>query len=231
MQSTIVPAALDTKPRAVLRRLLRALDLARKEIPMIRFILAFFAATLICLNLSGCGSDNKSKNLRYKENQKVQISANAALAHFNLGDNYLNKGDFENAIIHFRKSANLEPSKPDVWSALAQAYYLDGEKDEAEKYWLKALEISPRDVISLNGIALLYSKTKREEHAIEVYKKSLEIAPNNDSTNWNLAQFYLAKGKYQEAINALNIVIKHTPFSDLKNSAQEQLDEVKKRID
>lgn len=195
-----------------------------------RLILVIFAVQIICVNLIGCGSDKTNQNTRYQQKYEVKMSAGDALSHFAQGNDYLHEGDFENAIIHFKKSTSLEPSKPDAWSALAHAHYLNGSNTEAEQYWIRALEISPQDVISLTGIANLYSKTNRKERAIETYKKSISIDPNNDSTNWNLAQFYLAERKYEQAINALDIVIKHTEHSDLKSTAQSQLNEVKKRI-
>jgi tetratricopeptide (TPR) repeat protein len=98
--------------------------------------------------------------------QVLEKEPNNAAALLNIGVHFFHKGDFSNAIQHFRKAASADPASAaalfnlslaysrsylfdDMAAALAQARAVDGPKVEA---WLKRSE-QQRIVVSAGGLA------------------------------------------------------------------------------
>ena len=77
---------------------------------------------------------------------------------------------------------------------LGAMYYLDGDYDNAEKYFLNSLELNPTEPMIYNNIGLIYMHKGDYEEAETYYKKELEINPGYDNAyfNWGLMEF--AKG-------------------------------------
>jgi tetratricopeptide (TPR) repeat protein len=77
--------------------------------------------------------------------------------------------------------------------------------DEAQKYYLKALEIDPeKATINGNYANFLFDIKKQYDEAQKYYLKALEIDPENADINGNYAKHLIICNKRDEAIEYIN---------------------------
>ncbi len=60
-----------------------------------------------------------------------------------LGEIYLSKGDYQQAISNFKMELNLDPKFTPAWIGLARTYEKSGNKQEALTTWKKILQLDP----------------------------------------------------------------------------------------
>ncbi len=71
------------------------------------------------------------------------------------GHGLLVAGDTAGALAVFRLNSEQNPESSDVWASLAGAYAKDGQKEVAEIYFRKALEIDPENEDALESLRAL----------------------------------------------------------------------------
>jgi tetratricopeptide (TPR) repeat protein len=64
-------------------------------------------------------------------------------AHNNLGNAFLEKGQVDDAVVHYQKALEINPNLPEAHNNLGQALVRKGRVDDAVAHYLKALEITP----------------------------------------------------------------------------------------
>ncbi len=95
---------------------------------------------------------------------------------------------------------------PTPYSDAADAYntgltYLNSyDNENAEKYFLKAIEIDPNFVDAMDNLGVAYRRQGKLEQAEEIYLKSMSMRGNNDVPYTNLALVYIDQGRYQDAL-------------------------------
>jgi protein O-mannosyl-transferase len=130
----------------------------------------------------------------------IERNPKAWMAHNNLGTVLLQKGQLDEAIVHFRKALEIAPDHADARANLGSGLLQKGDVDEAIAQYNKALEIKP-DYAEVHydlGNALLL-KGQLDE-AVAHYKKTLESEPANSDVYNNLGLVLLQQGQVEEAI-------------------------------
>jgi tetratricopeptide (TPR) repeat protein len=105
---------------------------------------------------------------------------------------------YEEAISHFQKAVELDPTLLNARLYLATAYaqqYIPGADTEDNKRmansaiqeYKNVLERDPNNVGSVKGIAYLYLQMKDFDHAKEYYKKATAIDPKDPETYYSVA--------------------------------------------
>lgn len=84
----------------------------------------------------------------------------AAEAHYynNLGVNYLNADDKEQAFLNFRKALTLQPEQAFIWGNMGVLHLRKGHYQEAEAAFLHALELDAYDFTAISNLQRLYVK-------------------------------------------------------------------------
>jgi outer membrane protein OmpA-like peptidoglycan-associated protein len=100
---------------------------------------------------------------------------------------------------------------------------------EAEKNFLKALELDPNFVETHMALGYLYSDHKEVDKAIEHFKKATEINPDFFPNNfYNLGGLYLLQGKYSDGRIAYESYLKYPRINpNLKEQAEKFLENAK----
>lgn len=99
-----------------------------------------------------------------------------------LGIAYSDKGDFKRAIETFEKGIAMSPKTPNFYHNIANNYQIMKNYSEAEKYYLKAIEVDPNFIFSWQSLAGLYQQTKQEEKLTPLegkWKNRLNKPPTN----------------------------------------------------
>ena len=91
------------------------------------------------------------------------------------------------------------------------AYYEQGNLDEAEKQYQKAIQTNPNYVEAHNNLGNIYFRKERFEEALAEYKKTVEIKPDYAQGYFNLGSTYLQQNKPEEAIESFQRALEINP--------------------
>src|SRR3989344_225278 len=110
------------------------------------------------------------------------------------GINFETKNDLNSAISSYKKAAELSPKEYVPYSNAGSAYYSMGKFTEAEKHFLKALELSPDSVsVHTKLYDLYFYGLKRSPEQMKAFFVDSLKDTNNDINIVKLYTIYLEK--------------------------------------
>ncbi|KAK4511239.1 uncharacterized protein ATC70_012453 [Mucor velutinosus] len=130
-------------------------------------------------NVKPAGIDKLSNTS--KTSTTPQSRAGKAEAEKAKGNEYFGKKDYKNAILHYGKAIDLDPTVPVYFVNRAMAYLKTNSFLEAEKDCSRGLQLQPKNVKALwrRGIAL--RELGRMNEARKDFETGLTIEPSNKS--------------------------------------------------
>jgi tetratricopeptide (TPR) repeat protein/DNA-binding winged helix-turn-helix (wHTH) protein/TolB-like protein len=136
-------------------------------------------------------------------NQALQLNTNLAEAHTCMGLFYNTTGKYEQAVVEFRRAADLDSNDDLAWRGLGGALEHLKKPAEAEAAYKKAISLRPQYWAPYNWLGRFYFGHARYSEASEMFRKAIELAPENQRLYSNLAAIYVQIGRYDDAIVAL----------------------------
>lgn len=117
----------------------------------------------------------------------------------NLATIYLNaapvvEGAGRWAVETFLKTISLSPSDYTAYSQLANAYLLDGKREEAEKNYLTAISLKPDYLPNYALLADLYSGQGQFDKAINIYEPIINLVSNDPDSALRLGMLFYNRG-------------------------------------
>ena len=82
------------------------------------------------------------------------------------------------AITRIERQALLEPKSPGLQYLLGRAYQASGDRKQAEKAYLKAIELNPQAVPAYVSLGQIYGQSKEYDRAIAELDKALAARPD-----------------------------------------------------
>jgi protein O-mannosyl-transferase len=122
------------------------------------------------------------------------------MAHYNLGIVLNDRGDNDEAIVHYRQAIELRPGYAEAHYNLGRLLAQKGQLDAAVVHYEKALELNPADSEALNNLGVTLFGMGRVDEAIAQYQKALTSRPDYAEASCNLANALLSKGDLDGAI-------------------------------
>lgn len=116
-----------------------------------------------------------------------------------LGAIYLQRGQFDQAILTLEKAMRGDPFNGSTLNNLATAYMQRGDLARSEDLFLSALQVRPDDAISHVNLGLLYILWGRYDQAVENLQVVAKLWPDNVNVRNNLGVSTLRLGRYEEA--------------------------------
>ncbi|MFC1653313.1 tetratricopeptide repeat protein, partial [Patescibacteria group bacterium] len=90
---------------------------------------------------------------------------------------YSRNMDWKNPITFWTKTFSQNPKSSFVNSEVAKAYSDRGNRENAKKYIINAVELNPENPINIFNLATIYFQEKDYEQAISLFQKSIELKP------------------------------------------------------
>ena len=113
---------------------------------------------------------------------------------------YLRQQQFQEAIISCQQALKYQPEFALAYKTIGVALQVQGQEEEAQKYYLKALEIQPDLAEVYANLGNIYTKQQQWDKAIEAYQKALEIQPKLAIAHRNIAQILTQLNRQEEAV-------------------------------
>jgi arylsulfatase A-like enzyme/Flp pilus assembly protein TadD len=127
-----------------------------------------------------------------------------------LGVAYLNTGDLERARQAFGSALDLDGKDYLAHRNLGDVEFADYRRtkdpaayDKALAYYLRAIELNPRDPSSRNALGFTYLQGGRPKEAIPPLLKALDLFPDYDTAVYNLGLAYFNTGDFEKALSYL----------------------------
>ena len=117
-----------------------------------------------------------------------QINPDCPICFYNVGNSLFSRRRFRRAIWCWERTAMLEPTHPQINYRIAQAYWANGDLDQAKEYFLRHLRNGPGDADVILDFGIFLLKTGQLDAAREKFNRILELQP--DFVN---AIFYLGE--------------------------------------
>ena len=118
---------------------------------------------------------------------------------FNLSNAHLSLNNAREAIDHLQSITEHPDFILDAKKLMAQAHLKIGLYDQALKWYLRALELSPSDASMHHESGICYLQLKDYTKAIEAFLKTIDLEPEHTEAYYHLANTYLAVGKVKQA--------------------------------
>ncbi|OGC75929.1 MAG: hypothetical protein A2145_06630 [candidate division Zixibacteria bacterium RBG_16_40_9] len=126
-----------------------------------------------------------------------------AQSYFGLGNVYLKRGDFENALIEYQTALEKNPSLPRAHLNRGVIFFKMGNYTEAEKEFLEELKVNPQEEKAYNNLSVLYRLKGKNSQALEYAQKAIQLRPNYSFAYYNLSSAYQAQNKLAQGESVL----------------------------
>ena len=122
------------------------------------------------------------------------------MAQYNLGIALHDRGETDQAMIHYREAIALRPSYAEAHYNLGRLLAKKREFADAIDHYEAALTVNPTDAEAHNNLGATLFRAGRVNDAIAHYEKALAIRPDYAEASCNLADALLSKGEMDSAI-------------------------------
>lgn len=125
-------------------------------------------------------------------------------ATFRRAQEAVDKKKYGEAVNLFRQLLDSDAGDFQAWTELGTTYLLQEKHDDAEKAYLKALEVRPSFTLPLANLGRLLILEKKFDAAVEHLLRALELQPTSAEINFLLGDAYLQNKKGSKAVGYLN---------------------------
>ena len=113
-----------------------------------------------------------------------------SMAEFYVGNEEKDKGNWEQALAHYRNAARIVPGNEEVYRAMGENFAFSGRVEEAIPNFLKAIGLKPQNPEACYNLGLAYSRSGQKKLAATRYQMVLVMQPENSSALNNLAYLF-----------------------------------------
>ncbi|MGH9638995.1 MAG: tetratricopeptide repeat protein, partial [Bryobacteraceae bacterium] len=138
-----------------------------------------------------------------------------------LATNYEQMQDYAKAADAYRKALQLDPSRVELKSGLAEDEARAGQFDAALKTYGELTKANPQDAEPYYGMSQIYRQQKNFAMAQKTIEKAKQLDPDNPDIQLNEILILQDEGKTTDAIAALKTLLDHTKKSSYTPSQRE----------
>ncbi|MEW5758412.1 MAG: glycosyltransferase family 39 protein [Candidatus Omnitrophota bacterium] len=170
-----------------------------------KYFIVFTCLLLLAYGLLFCDSSWYKKSL---------IQSDDFESYMFIASRLYNDGQYYNAFIELRKALMIRPdNQRALFLAGELSFYLRNLK-EANKYWLRLIEINPLASEAYYSLGFIYNEQFRFKDAVVMFQKTLSLDPENKLAYYQLGLAYKGLDKKEEAKNVFTIGLTKLNASD-----------------
>lgn len=172
------------------------------------------------------------RNIDWKNEDNLWIatgktSPSSPNTHNNLGDVYGRRGDFNNAVLEFKKAIAIKPDYADAYHNLGNTYKAMGKIEDAIKNYQFALKFNPKLWLSYQNLAVIYFGQKQYKLSLENMQKAIAINPQNINLQAELGVIYVQLGEKNIAKEIFTKVLLEDKNNQIAKAGLEELQKIK----
>jgi predicted AlkP superfamily phosphohydrolase/phosphomutase/Tfp pilus assembly protein PilF len=121
------------------------------------------------------------------------------------------QGRDDDSLERLRSVEAMDPNHPGLQNHLGQAFLRREMWADAEKRFLRALEVDPDDANALDGLGVAYRQTERAPEAVLAHVRSIALEHHRPAAHLNLARALIDAGRIGWALEAIAVAIRMAP--------------------
>lgn len=129
------------------------------------------------------------------------INPDCEICYYNMGALLFANKDYKRTIYCWSKVAELKFDYPQINYYLARAYWMEGDKEVAQEFFLKELRQNPGNIDAILDFGLLLIELNEIQSAREKFNRILGLEPNFVSALFYLGEIAFNQKDYGEAEN------------------------------
>ena len=133
-----------------------------------------------------------------------QINPECALCYYNIGNSLFARREYKKAIRCWLRTAELEPTHPQINYRIAQAYWSQADRVHAREHFLAELRTSPGDIDIILDFGLFLLEAGDTESAKEKFSRILELKPDFAAALFYLGEIAFENADYERAAELFN---------------------------
>ncbi len=170
-----------------------------------------FVELIIGLTLhEGIGVEKNIREAINHYKNAIKIDPNYLSAYYNLGNAYLEIGEYKSAIAQYQKILSETPRDPDALNNMGMAYHHIGEYQKAIQCYKKALEFREDSDICFN-MAQAYYDMGDYNKALMLFEEIRDEFEEKEDLEYQIALCYHKTGDLQKATMILNSLLLSNP--------------------
>jgi tetratricopeptide (TPR) repeat protein len=126
----------------------------------------------------------------------------SASEHMELGLDYHEQGQLEEAAAEFEEAVRLDPDFVEAHYNLGLTYADQGQFDAAIAEYEEAIRLAPDLAEAHNGLGNVYSDLGRTDEALAAYQETVRLDPSFADAHFNLGHVYMSMEQYAQALAA-----------------------------
>jgi tetratricopeptide (TPR) repeat protein len=134
-----------------------------------------------------------------------------AVAHYSLGNAFIDKGRTLDAIKEYQRSLRIDPDYAEARNNLGSAFLLMRRTSEAIAEYERALRINPDYAEAHYNVGNALVQAGRSSEAIEHFRQALRMSPNSASAHNNLGAALAQIGRIPEAMEQVKAALRINP--------------------
>jgi tetratricopeptide (TPR) repeat protein len=141
----------------------------------------------------------------------LRVTKNNYMAHFHLGNVFMDEGDLQRALAHYSEAIKIRPDHMPARGNMGYALLKLGRPLEAISSYAEALRIKPGDHGIHFKMAAALASLGRFDEALVHYGKVIELNPGNYQAHNNMGWIYGKQRRYEEAAYHFKEALKISP--------------------
>ena len=133
------------------------------------------------------------------------------MAHNNLGQLLVAKGQIDAAIDHYREALAIYPAFSGIHDNLGVALLQKGRLDEAIAQLLKAAELDPYDAMVHDNLGIAFRRKGMVDDAFAQFQLALDLNPGDVSARFNFGQALVKAGRIDDAVAQYQRILESEP--------------------
>ena len=135
----------------------------------------------------------------------------AFIAHNNLGTILREKGQYTEAVAHWRAASHISPNAWEPHMNLGKLFLDTGKYEEAVTEFREALRLEPESVEPRYGLGMTYAKLGQYQEAQAEFEEALRAKPDDGKAHYWLGAVEDHRGNVDEAIRHYLLAIHYEP--------------------
>ena len=129
-----------------------------------------------------------------------QINPDCPICFYNIGNSLFSRRQFKRAIWCWKKTAEIEPTHPQINYRIAQAYWADGETEQARHYFLEEIRKNPGDIDVIQDYGLFLLECGMIGQAREKFNWILDLNPTYAGAHLYIGEILMHQGNTEKAL-------------------------------
>jgi tetratricopeptide (TPR) repeat protein len=149
-----------------------------------------------CVELPG-----QYRQCNHRLHKAIRLDSKYAIAYYNRGNSWADKGEFDKAIRDFNEAVHLDPEYKRAYFNRGATWQEMDEFEKGIKDYTKVIQLDPQDAVAFNNRGVAWAGAGELDKAIQDYSKAIWLESQFAYAYSNRASIWSIKREYAKAVN------------------------------